>query len=516
MIKEAGARLDDEQPAHPSDIELQLAAQAVLDFTLATRVAEAVAAARVEVEPEAAHGHLHAGRLPPMGQLLLAHVGALHPRPPPMCRPRLRRGAAARPGAAGPHAHWLRLSGQEALAEGGPDAPVRHRGAPRAQHAPNTFDNSSGECAARYVEGSGRLGRRAAQLRAVLDGARVGADRAHGTSIGMARVHAARRIQWAFRTGSLCRSLRRQSSLVTQLRTGGEARKEERKAARSRARSASAGERGAGEPGSDVTGDAVQATGGRHGRADGGVEPRRTVIYCGLAAVTLLVAVGVGGHGAVHMCAHFARRAAAPASSFLPHAEHFQRLGADGPRQLDLRLQQLWTHVRVGGRAAGAWSGVRRGHRDVQEAATREARGLSGFTALQHSHMQPLSLRDAVRLAVGVWALPGRPNITSGGHQVRHGRDNGGQWRDPEPVCSMSGVTWDADGSHGRQATRTPATGDGCGWQLMQRSRGKVRRQRGNSFASVVLRLRGACGLVAIASTVRICGWRYPWCWLRR
>ena len=95
-----------------------------------------------------------------------------------------------------------------------------------------------------------RSGARAAspsRRRAVLEGARVGADRAYGVSIGMARGHAARRIQWAFRIGLLCRSLRRQLSLISQLRAGGEARREEQEAARSHARSAVTGRgRGAG------------------------------------------------------------------------------------------------------------------------------------------------------------------------------------------------------------------------------------------------------------------------------
>jgi hypothetical protein len=60
--------------------------------------------------------------------------------------------------------HWLRLAGLEANAERGPEAPTRHRGATREQHVPGAFDGASGECAARYVEGDNRLGRREAQL----------------------------------------------------------------------------------------------------------------------------------------------------------------------------------------------------------------------------------------------------------------------------------------------------------------------------------------------------------------
>ena len=62
--------------------------------------------------------------------------------------------------------HWLRLGKLEEQLEGGTaGAQGRRRGAPAGRQATGAFGNNAAECAARYCEGEGREGRRAAQMR---------------------------------------------------------------------------------------------------------------------------------------------------------------------------------------------------------------------------------------------------------------------------------------------------------------------------------------------------------------
>jgi hypothetical protein len=62
--------------------------------------------------------------------------------------------------------HWLRLGKLEEQLEGGTaGAQGRRRGAPAGRQATGAFGNDAAECAARYCEGEGREGRRAAQMR---------------------------------------------------------------------------------------------------------------------------------------------------------------------------------------------------------------------------------------------------------------------------------------------------------------------------------------------------------------
>ena len=60
--------------------------------------------------------------------------------------------------------HWLRLGKLEEQLEGGTaGAQARRSGAPAGRQATGAFGNNAAECAARYCEGEGREGRRAAQ-----------------------------------------------------------------------------------------------------------------------------------------------------------------------------------------------------------------------------------------------------------------------------------------------------------------------------------------------------------------
>ena len=62
--------------------------------------------------------------------------------------------------------HWLRLGALEDCLEGGAaGAQGRRRGAGIGRQATGAFTNNAAECAARYAQGGGRMGRRTAQLR---------------------------------------------------------------------------------------------------------------------------------------------------------------------------------------------------------------------------------------------------------------------------------------------------------------------------------------------------------------
>ena len=243
---------------------------------------------------------------------------------------------------------------------------------------------------------------------------RRGVDAAIMASVGLARAHAARQIQWWFQLWQLRRSLSRHAAGQAQLEAWQEARKAQRRAARARAR---AGDVGAGssagriEAPPESTARAAVAVG--EGRAASG----QAGVRCSLegrhrwAGAAFFVTAALWG------------LASRPALVLSPAAVHHLprppgvRFGGfgGGSSAVDLRLRWLWMQASpaavlavVQGAARGA-SG-RGGQAGVGDGYGRLDAGACVGLATRGA-FQPAALCEANRLAEGPWALPRPPEL---------------------------------------------------------------------------------------------------------
>ena len=248
---------------------------------------------------------------------------------------------------------------------------------------------------------------------------RRGADGAIAVSIGLARAHAARRIQWAFRLLQMRRLLLQHAAWQAQLKAWREARKSQRKAARAQAR-AGGNDTGRIDAQQETTGHAAAvvdegsvASGQAGERADG--------VGHWWAVGALLVAAAALG-----LVAEPALAPVSAAAHHLPRPPGARFNGSGGSSGVDLRLRWLWLQAcptaglaavpgeaRVG-RSKGGRTGVGGswGHPDWCAPAGQPARFAS----------QPTALCEVLRLRDGAYGLPRPPERGLGDYGWRRER----------------------------------------------------------------------------------------------
>ena len=230
------------------------------------------------------------------------------------------------------------------------------------------------------------------------------------SSLEMARAHASRRVQWAFRWRQLMRTVHLLSAVHTQLKLMRAARKAGRAASRVRARAA-ADESDLVAPRSGCE----CAQGGEGGAAptapqaaSSGWRQQRALLALPVAAVAavLLAVEGTRGAATMHRLAsvpqHGGRLPRPPGVRF----SEWDRAWSDA-----LETRGRWLHACQGGKhqgdlGAGQDRMVR--WRRVADIPHR-AWGWGAFVRLLRNSPQPASSCELTRLAAGPWALPRPP-----------------------------------------------------------------------------------------------------------
>ena len=249
---------------------------------------------------------------------------------------------------------------------------------------------------------------------------RRGADAAIAASVGLARAHAARRVQLAFRLLQMRRLILLHAAGQAQLKAWCEARKVRRKAARAHARAGGDGTVRSDAQAETAVHVAATVDEGRaaFGRAGEGADWARH--WCAVGA--LLVAVAAWGlaagptlvpsTGVVHRLPR-------------PPGVRFDGSGG-GPSAVDLRLQCLWLQacpavVLADAQGAGEDGRGERGRSCGCDGWGRvDGRAFDGQP--RWLAFQPAALREALRLRDGPWGLPRPPEwklIEYGWRQAR-------------------------------------------------------------------------------------------------
>jgi len=219
-------------------------------------------------------------------------------------------------------------------------------------------------------------------------------------SVGRAREHAARQVQWAYRRLQLLQCLGQRRAGLGHLEELREARKAERKAVRARARAGNIppSRCEARQGGEEGGGDAGQV-GGSAGR--GAVHP--------WAVGALLAAVAAWGSVTELGLA----RPAPSGVHYLPRPPGARFNGCRAPSGADMQLRWLWVQAGLAAESAVAQVAAQSDRGRGGRSDGSDLRGLlGGVTVVRlgtRRASQPAALCEAFRLAEGPWALPRPP-----------------------------------------------------------------------------------------------------------
>lgn len=239
------------------------------------------------------------------------------------------------------------------------------------------------------------------------------------SSLEMARTHAARRVQFAFRWTMLLRAVRRLVALRLRLDEMGAARKADRAASRARALRARAA--AAGTSDSRVSQPDIERVYSGAGRHTGTVPPApsEAASLCwwrgwALRATSVaLVAAALLVVGGAYSAAVMGGQTPMPQGGHLPRPPGVRFGDWERPWSDTLQTQQRWLHScqpdaqdeSITGRQCQR-SGWREAGDVFDEARIRSVRG-----RLLCSSSQPMSSCEWTRLAAGPWALPRPPEM---------------------------------------------------------------------------------------------------------